>query len=86
MTIVQKLGTFKIVFLTLGLRKQPFRVNDKRNVLLLYLLDRQIQLQIAGDFFGAKIPSTLLDRGERGGVVDVVVLSTFWNTHIFRDW
>ena len=37
----------------------------------------------AGDFFGGKIPSTLLE----GGVgVDVVVLSTFWNTHIFRDW
>ena len=61
-------------------------MNDEQNVLLLYLLDRHIQLQITGDFFGAKIPSTLLDRGERGGVVDVVVLSTFWNTHIFRDW
>ena len=61
-------------------------MNDKRNVLLFYLLDRHIQLQITDDFFGAKIPSTLLDRGERGGAVDVVVLSTFWNTHIFRDW
>ena len=39
-TIVQKLGTFKIVFQILGCR------NDKRSVLLLYLLNRHIQLQI----------------------------------------
>ena len=67
-------------------------MNDKRNILLLYLLDGQIQLQItavAGDFFGTKIPSTLLEGGvEGGGVgggleVDVVVLSTFFERHIF---
>ena len=39
-TVVQKLGTFKIVLLIL------VKVNDKRNVLLLYLLDRHIYLQI----------------------------------------
>ena len=47
-------------------------MNDKRNILLLYLLDGQIQLQItavAGDFFGAKIPSTLLEGGVEGGGV-----------------
>ena len=39
------------------------------------------------DLFGAKIPSTLLEGGVGGGGrVDVVVLSSFWNTHIFRDW
>ena len=33
--------------------------------------------------FAGSWPSTLLE----GGVgVDVFVLSTFWNTHIFRDW
>ena len=71
-------------------------MNDKRNVLLLDLLDWHIQFLIANnsrsqvtfnfrrenifDFAGGRDPG-----GGGGGWVDVVVLSTFWNTHIFRN-
>ena len=33
-------------------RKYPFKLNDKRNVLLLYLLDRHIQLKITAVAYG----------------------------------
>ena len=77
--IVQKLGTFNwIVFLIPGCRKQPFRVNDKGNVLLLYLLDRHTQLQItAVARWLFRRENTFDFAGERGRRVDVVVLSTF---------
>ena len=86
--LFRELGTFIIVFLIPGCRKSPFRVNDKRNVLLLYLLDRHIQLQItAVARWLFRRENTFDFAGERSiGGVDVVVLSTFWNTHIFRDW
>ena len=81
--IVQKVGSFKIVFLILGCRKKPFKVNDKRNVLLLYLLDRHIPLQITPNnsrsqvtFSAPKIPSTLLEG--RVGWVDVVGIHIFF--------
>ena len=77
--IVQKLGTFNwIVFLIPGCRKQPFRVNDKGNVLLLCLLDRHTQLQItAVARWLFRRENTFDFAGERGRRVDVVVLSTF---------
>ena len=85
--LFRELGTFIIVFLVPGCRKSPFRVNDKRNVLLLYLLDRHIQLQItAVARWLFRRENTFDFAGERSRGVDVVVLSTFWNTHIFRDW
>ena len=79
MIIAQKLGTFNwIVFLIPGCRKQPFRVNDKGNVLLLYLLDRHTQLQItAVARWLFRRENTFDFAGERGRRVDVVDLSTF---------
>ena len=63
-------------------------MNDKRNVLLLCLLDRQIQLHADSNrsqvTFSAQKYLRLCWR--EGWGVDVVVLSTLWNTHIFRDW
>ena len=37
-----------------------------------------------GDFFGGKIPSTLLEEGA-GGLTSLFYKRTFWKTHIFRD-
>ena len=60
------------------------------NVLLLYLLDRHIQLQItsiARRLFRCENTFHFNCWKEGWGWgVDVVVLSNFWDTLIFRDW
>ena len=60
--------TFKIVFQILGCR------NDKRSVLLLFLLNRHIQLQItAVARLLFRRENTFDFAGGRGGGIDVVV-------------
>ena len=62
-------------------------MNDKRNVLLFYLLHRQTCIQLQITAVARCLFFEYLDfSGERGGwggggEVDIVVLSTSWNTH-----